>query len=127
MVDEKSFRTIVFTGKDTDWRTWKLRFLAKAAHKDYRELLMGKRKPAVPDENEVWDENEADEKKLLNSCALNVQAYSALCISCEGSAFGIVKRAATPRPPNGDVALAWKSLCEKYKPTTQMSLVILKK
>jgi gag-polypeptide of LTR copia-type len=73
------------------------------------------------------DENDADEKKLLNSRALNVQAYSALCISCEGSAFGIVERAATPRLPNGDTALAWKSLCEKYEPTTQMSLVILKK
>ena len=118
---------MVFSGKDVDWRMWKLRFLGNASHNGYRNILLGTHSPAVPREDEDIQPIDDDDTARIKARELNVQAYSALCISCEGAAFGIVERAFTAALPKGDAGLAWKGLCEKYEPKTQMSMVLLKK
>ena len=70
MSDEKSIRIITFSGKETDWRMWKLRFLAKASHNGYRNLLLGT--VEVPDEDEDIQDIGEDDKAKLKLRELNI-------------------------------------------------------
>ena len=40
--------------------------------------------------------------------------------------LGLVEGAQTEEQPEGDLALAWKKLCEKFEPTTNNALADLK-
>jgi gag-polypeptide of LTR copia-type len=123
MSDEKAIRVIVFDGKIENWRVWKLKFVAKSTQGGYKGALDGTM--TVPKESDVLDET-ADADKIKARKA-NTLAFTALCLSCEGVSFGCVEKSTTADLPNGDAALAWKNLCLKYEPNTQMSLVSLKK
>jgi gag-polypeptide of LTR copia-type len=122
--EEKGIRVITFSGKDADCRKWKLCFLAKASNNEYREVLLGEEK--VPADRTVLAKDDAG-ARLLQARKMNIKAYSTLCMSCEGAAFGIGERGFTPSLPNGSVYEAWKALCKKYEPATQISWVALKK
>ena len=39
---DKSVRIIRFSGKQSDWRIWSIKFLAYASVKGYRDILLGK-------------------------------------------------------------------------------------
>jgi hypothetical protein len=58
---------------------------------------------------------------------MNANMYAALCLLCNGAAFGCAKRAIMNNLTNGDGKLAWTNLCDKYEPKTQLSMVSLKK
>ena len=122
MSEEKAIRVISFDGKIENWRVWKLKFLAKATHGGYKGAIDGTF--VIPDESDALD---PDDVEATRNRKANFLAYTALCLSCEGLAFGCVEKAQTTALPSGDAALAWKNLCAKYEPTTQMSLVSLKK
>lgn len=123
MSEEYAIRVVAFNGKQDSWRSWKLKFLAKSSSLGYRGVVEGIDK--VPKEVDVLDANVPAEKELLTNRAKNMNAYSALALSCEGAAFGCVEIAVTTDLPSGDAVRAWESLC--YEPKTQMSLVALKK
>jgi hypothetical protein len=125
MSEERSIRVIVFDGKQENWRQFKLKCLAKASYMGYRDALDGT--VAVPKESDVLDLTKADDKEKLKARKMNASAYAALCLSCEGASFGCIERAVTNDLPSGDSHMAWKNLCDKYEPTTQMSMVALKK
>ena len=123
MSDEKAIRVIVFDGKIENWRVWKLKYMAKATQGGYKGAIDGTL--TIPNESADLDPvTGAEEIKARKANAL---AYSTLCLSCEGVSFGCVEKATTSELPSGDAALAWKNLCLKYEPATQMSLVSLKK
>lgn len=123
MSEEKAIRVISFDGKIENWRVWKLKFMAKSTQGGYKGVLDGT--VSVPKESDTLDETTDIEKvKARNANAL---AFTSLCLSCEGVSFGCIEKATTSDFPNGDAALAWKNLCAKYEPNTQMSLVSLKK
>lgn len=122
MSEEKSIRVISFDGKIENWRVWKLKFLAKSTHGGYKGAIDGTF--VIPDEDVELDADDVDELKNRKA---NFLAYTSLCLSCEGVAFGCVEKAQTTALPSGDAALAWRNLCAKYEPRTQMSLVSLKK
>lgn len=125
MSEEKSIRVIVFDGKQENWRQFKLKCLAKANYLGYRSIFDGD--DDIPKESDVLDDSTDAGKKSLKLRMMNANAYAALCLSCEGSAFGCIERAFTSDLPNGDGRLAWKNLCDKYEPKTQLSMVSLKK
>ena len=118
--DNEKEERLTFSGKDTDWRQWRVRFYARAAAKGYRYVLDSN--VGVPGET-AKNLSEEDEKKRKD----NYKAYAALASGCKEAAFGVVAGAVTAQLPSGDAALAWKALCNKYEPTTRMSAVQLKR
>ena len=54
---EKSVRIIPFSGKKSDWRIWSRRFLAAAAKKKYKNVLLGI--DSVPADIETLDETKS--------------------------------------------------------------------
>ena len=40
--DEKTIRVISFSGKKSEWPIWEEKFLARAARKKYKDVLLGK-------------------------------------------------------------------------------------
>jgi hypothetical protein len=123
MNEEKVIRVIPFDGKVENWRMWKVKFTAKATQGGYRGAIEGT--IVVPEESKVLDE--VKDVDLIKNRLANNNAYTCLCLSCNGVAFGSVEKATTVALPSGDAALAWKNLCSKYEPKTQMSMVALKK
>ena len=124
-VEEKAFRVVTFDGKAENWRTWKLKIMAKALIEGFRDVFEGK--VVVPDESEDIDVSTDAGKKSMKYRNMNNKAYATLAMACDGVSFGCVERAITNKLPSGDAGLAWKNLCTKYEPSTQMSLVSLKK
>ncbi len=63
LIEEKSLKVIVFSGKQEDWKFWKVQFLARARGKGFREILLGT--VQIPKDSEKFDLNKADEKAKL--------------------------------------------------------------
>ena len=58
----------------------------------------------------------------------NDLAHAELLISCESDfCFGIVEHSRREMYPEGDAALSWMNLVEKYEPKTKSNLIKLKK
>ena len=119
--DEKAIRVLKFSGKQDDWNMWSRKFLAMAYRKKYQGVLTGNT-PIPKESNPLTNE---DEKKAAEA---NTRAYSDLMLSCSDMiTFGIVESAVTNDNPNGDSAMAWKLLKEKYNADTGTTLSKLKK
>ena len=104
---EQTVRIIQFSGKESDWRMWSRRFLAFAATKGYKNVLLGKDK--VPDESDEIPVTEENKDKLRARKA-NEAGYAALMLSCADKAsFGVIDKARTDKLPEGSAALAWKN------------------
>ena len=125
MSDEKSIRVLSFDGKIAKFRQWKVKFMAKASHGDYRGLWLGTEN--APGEEEVFDKttDEGKEKQRLRDA--NTKAFSALALACNGAAFGCVEAGMTTDFPNGSARKVWEQLLTRYEPSTKMHLVSLKK
>ena len=99
MSDEKSIRVISFDGKITEFRQWKVKFMAKASHGGYRGLLLGSE--TAPNENEVFDKTTEEGKEKQRLRDANTKAFSALALACNGAAFGCIEAGMTNDFPNG--------------------------
>ena len=123
---DKAIRVIPFDGKKEHWHMWSKKFLAKAIVKKYKQVLLGEVTPPPSSEvlNLTTDEGKA-KMKIKNA---NELAYNDLLLSCTDEVtFGYVDEACTDDLPDGDAALAWKNLLNKFEPTTAADKVSLLK
>ena len=125
MSDEKSIRVISFNGKITEFRQWKVKFMAKASHGGYCGLLLGSE--VAPNEEEEFDQTTEEGKEKQQLREANTKAFSALALACNGAAFGCIEAGMTSDFPNGSARKVWEQLLAKYEPSTEMHLVTLKK
>ena len=89
---------------------WSKKFLARAKKLGYRHILKG-------------DISNDEEKKLV----LNNNAYSDLLLAMNCVvAFDYVDEAVSKEFPEGDAALAWRNLMQKFQPSTTGSRVYYK-
>ena len=129
--DEKTIRVITFSGKKTEWPIWEEKFLARAARKKYKDVLLGK--VEIPKSTDDLTTSNTENKKKLKVRELNELAYQDLILSIDGTtkagrvAFQIVKMSKVKDYEDGNAALAWERLKKKYAPTRAPSLLMLKK
>ena len=119
-----SIKVIPFSGKKDDWSVWSIKFLARANRKGYKDMLTGKE--AIPKDSEEPEASEPqgvkDEYKRKRG--LNETAYEDLILCINGDtptgrvAFQCVKGSKTSDIEEGDSALAWKRLNDKFAPKT---------
>ena len=105
---------ISFDGKTENWRMWSAKFLAQAGRKGTKDALLGR--ITIPDHDDI---DADDDKELLEARKKNQETYEDLifCMT-ERISFGKVDEAKTKKLPDGDAAMAWTYLCNKYKPKT---------
>ena len=142
MTEEKSLRTIVFSGKRSDWDGWHEKMEAKMEWLGCRKLLLGEKDEAtfdvVPskatiDEIEEKTTKSADDKKILKLQELNKIAYMHLVLSMDTStregkaAFRLIKNTKSAEYPDGNCKLAWDRLKFRYASKAAASLMRLKK
>ena len=128
--DKSSIKIAPFSGKQTDWPVWREKFMARARRKGYKNILIGKDK--APDDSEMLDKTNAAHKEKIALRDANEMAYEALLLLIDGEqatgrvAFNIVRGSKTEELADGDAALAWKRLCDKYEPRSAPSRLALK-
>ena len=129
MTEEKAIRVVSFGGKTTEWSVWEEKFLALAGRRGYKDILQGKRTvPRTHDDDGKEIVLTGDEEKAHED---NVRAYGDLALSIDTSqgagmiAFKLIKSTKTKSYCDGNAYEAWKSLSEKYSPTTDLSLLKL--
>ena len=131
MTDLSSIRVIPFCGKVDEWPIWSERFLAKSKRFGFKDLLLGKLSIPTADE-EIDVESESGKKKSV-IIELNEIAYSELILSIDIKtssgkvAFNLIKGCKSKDYPDGNAALAWERLKNKYEPISAPSLVKLEK
>ena len=131
MTDLSTIRVIPFCGKVDEWPIWSERFLAKAKRFGFKDLLLGKLSIPTADE-EIDVESESGKKKSV-IIELNEIAYSELIFSIDIKtssgkvAFNLIKGCKSKDYPDGNAALAWERLKNKYEPISAPSLVKLEK
>jgi hypothetical protein len=103
---------------------WNCKFLSKAKLAGYDEVLTGKQ--VTPDDSEALDLRRNEDKVKAKLRKMNIIAYNALMLSCEGGAFGPVEEAKTTKHPDGDARQAWVNLLEKYQVETAAGMVQLR-
>ena len=98
---------------------------------DPESILLGRE--TVPKDSEVLNLTTEDGKKEQAIKDKNELAFEELILSVDGStregrvAFQLIKGCKTSDHEDGDAALAWKRLKNKFAATTAPSLVKLKK
>ena len=105
---------------------WSAKFLARAGRKGTKDVLLGKIKvPKISLDEE--DDEEENNKEIAETRKKNQEAYEDLifCMT-ERISFGKVDEAKTKSQPEGDAALAWTYLSNKFKPKTMASRAELK-
>ena len=128
-----SIKIIPFSGKKTDWSSWKEKFLARARRRGYKELLEGTEKIPKDADAPVATASDEDKQKYKDLRDANELAYEdlILCIDSTTSAgrvaFSCVKGSKTAEIKGGDCAVAWKRLHNKFEPKTAPSRLNLKK
>ncbi len=123
----KVIRILPFSGKQSDWRMWSKKFLARAKIQGYKDVLTMK----VTLSNTVTvgsiidaDVKSEEEKKL----SYNEAAYNDLLLSCQDEvSFGAVEQAVSEEFPDGNCQQAWQNLMSRYEPRTAATKVELKK
>ena len=109
---ETTIRILKFGGKYEDWEMWSRKFMAKAMKKKYLTVLTGTKK--APKWDRALDISKPNEKELMELWEANHEAYTDLTLSMTDQVpFGLVIESRTEDLPDGDAALAWKSLKAK--------------
>ena len=122
--NEKSIRTIQFSGKTKDWRMWSKQFLALSGKREYKGILLGTVKP--PKDSDILDTTTDDGKAKLTARKANDNAYHDLVLANQTKvAFNIVDKSVSADLPDGDAFSAWESLKAKYNSTTTVTAVTL--
>jgi hypothetical protein len=106
------------------------RFLAKAKRCGFKDLLLGK--VSIPKVDEEIDETSEIGKKKSIIIELNEIAYTELILSIDVKAsgkvaFNIIRGCKTKDYPDGNGAIAWERLKNKYEPVSAPSMVKLEK
>ena len=116
---EKSVKYIPWKGKKTEWYMWHKTFLVRAMIRGYHGVLVGLE--AIPSDDTakklaVLSDLTPSQKKQYNNYKMNTRAYADLlqCCTQDIVSFGIVDTAKDEDLKNGNTALAWKRLSEKY-------------
>jgi hypothetical protein len=123
MTDMNPIRVIPFCSKVEEWPIWSKRFLAKAKHCGFKNLLLGKL--SIPKVDEEIDEMSDIGKKKSMIIKLNEIAYTELILLIEVKAsssgkvvFNIIRGYKTKDYPDGK---------NKYEPVSAPSMVKLEK
>ena len=97
--------TIVeFSGKQPDWNTWRVMFLARAALGDFKRAIIEENKSeSEVKDNTIIRSNEVAYLELL----LSMQRSSPICVMT-------VCEAVSKKFPGCDANMAWKNLCKLY-------------
>jgi gag-polypeptide of LTR copia-type len=88
---------------------------------------------SIPKADEEFDKDSDVGKKTLNAIELNKVAYTELVLSIDVKtskgkfAFNIVKGCKSKDHPDGNAAMAWDKLKNKYNPMSAPSMVKLDK
>jgi hypothetical protein len=131
MTDMNAIRAIPFCGKVEEWPIWRERFLAKAKHFGFKDLLLGKL--SIPKVDEEIDETSYIGKKKSIIIKLNEMAYTELILSIDVKAssdkvaFNIIRGCKTKDYPDGNSAISWERIQNKYEPVSAPSMVKLEK
>ncbi len=118
--DKDTIRIISFDGSADSWADWEVKFLARAQRKEFSGILKGT--VVAPPAARVLVDTVAADVILKKSRDSNNYAYEELLLSIttntdEGRvAFHIVTGSKNTNLPEGDAALAWKRLHDKYAP-----------
>jgi hypothetical protein len=126
-----AIRVIPFCSKVEEWPTWSERFLAKAKHCAFKDLLFGKL--LIPKVDEEIDERSDIGNKKSIIIQLNEIAYTELILSMDVKtrrnkvAFNITRGCKTKDYPDGNGAIPWGGLKNKYEPVSAPSMVKLEK
>jgi gag-polypeptide of LTR copia-type len=92
------------------------KFLAKLKLRGYKDVILGTK------------ETKKDKPSYQELKTLNDLAHAKLLVSCESDlCFGIIENSKSEKFPDGDAALAWLNLSEKFEPKTKMNIIKLKK
>ena len=129
--NEKTIRVLPFNGKKENWSVWEEKFLARAKRKGYKKVLLGKE--TAPKDSETIDErtDAGKEKKRLKDA--NELGFEELILSIDGKskagkvAFALVKGCKSVDYPDGEAALAWMRLTNKFASKNTVSLLKLKR
>ena len=127
MSDISAIRVLNFTGKKEEWSTWSEKFLAKARRSGIKDVLLGK--VSIPKTNEEINEKTDEGKIMMKIFDLNELAYTELILSIDVRtssgkvAFSMVKGCKNKDYTEGNAAMAWERLKNKYEPTSAPSLV----
>ena len=131
MTDLSAIRVIPFSGKCDEWPSWSEKFLAKAKRFGFKDVLLGK--VMIPKSTEEFDEESDDGKKKARVIELNEIAYTELILSIDVKnssgkiAFNLVKGCKSKDYIDGNAALAWERLRNKFEPISAPSMVKLEK
>jgi hypothetical protein len=131
MTDLSTIRVIPFYGKNEEWPTWSEKFLAKARRYGFKDVLLGKVRIPMTDEDYEVDTEEG--KKLRIAADMNELAYAELILSIDDKtsngkvAFNLVKGCKNKDYTDGNTSLAWERLKNKYEPQSAPSLVKMEK
>ena len=127
MSDISAIRILNFTGKKEEWLTWSEKFLAKARRSGIKNFLLGKVK--ILKTNEEINEKTDEGKVMMKIFNLNELAYTELILSIDVRTssgkltFNMVKGCKNKDYTEGNSAMAWERLKNKYEPTSDPSLV----
>jgi tellurite resistance-related uncharacterized protein len=86
MTDLSIIRLIPFHGKIEEWPAWSEKFLAKASHYVFKDVLLGKVK--LPKIDEDYDMESEEEKTLTIAADMNELAYTELILSIDDKTSG---------------------------------------
>ena len=105
----KDIKLATFRGKRNDWRMWSTKFFAFAAFREFDEILSGDMKLPIEDSTNADAIRRFKKLNNFGYYCLNYAVEDKIC-------FSLIDSARTDKLPEGDCALAWKLLKEKYKP-----------
>jgi hypothetical protein len=104
-------KTPEFYGKAELCYKWSNTLLSSAALRRYKKLILNKEGDDLE-----WAKNEWE--------ILNDLAYAELMIACQDDmSYGIIDGSRSKIFPDGDAALAWKRLNEKFEPRNSRNLM----
>jgi gag-polypeptide of LTR copia-type/Zinc knuckle len=131
MTDMNTIRVIPFCGKVDAWPIWSEKFLAKSKRYGFKDLLL--EKLLILKVVEEYDEVSDIGKKMSRAIELNEIDYTELILPIDVKtsngkiAFNIVKGCRSKDYPDGNAAVAWEKLKDKYEPVSAPSMVKLDK
>ena len=117
----KAIKVLKFTGKESEWDHWSVKFIALAPERGFAGILLGTEK--APRADKEIDKKKADgsyelteaereEKKRLRQA--NSNAYINLQLSCKELPYDLVSLAKTEELPDGYAGYAWERLTSEY-------------
>ena len=116
----KEIRIVNFSGNMDDWPKWSKKFMAAAEVKKFANII--DRSMTVPSLSENMQTKDIAIRDLSQA------AYCCLLYSMEDDiSFTLVETAKLENLPNGDVALAWKNLLNRYESKQYGTLLNLKR